>query len=75
MSFSTQRFTCSQVTFQTPALKAEGTLEGPKITEVTGNTVGVLLSVIRDSLVFSEVESQQGFVIDGRVQCYKTCNE
>lgn len=69
MSFSTQRVTCSQVALQTPALKAEGTLGGPKITEVTGNTVGVLLSVVIDSLVLSEVElflSQRGFVIDGR---------
>lgn len=54
---------------QTPALKAEGTLGGPKITEVTGNAVGVLLvNVVRDSHVLFEVELilSQGFVIDGR---------
>lgn len=42
---------------QTPALKAEGTLGGPKITEVTGNAVGVLLvNVVRDSHVLFKVE-------------------
>lgn len=77
MSFCTQRFTCSKVTLQTPALRKEGTLGGPKIIEVRGNTVGVLLVIaVRDSLVLFEVElflSQRGFVIDGRKS--KQCTE
>lgn len=58
-SFKLVYFLChfAQITLQTPALKAEGTLGGPKITKVTGNTVGVLrVNVVRDSLVSFRVE-------------------